>query len=298
MKHDAQRSRAALLALAVLTTLFQGCADGGSFALAGNDVSGTAALARRATSARWIPGNGTTYQIEYQYPNNKLDTSDPAQVYDVDWQDTTAAQVSALHAHGRHAMCYVSVGTWENWRPDASTFPKSAIGNRDGGWAGERWLDIRQTAVLEPIEDARFAICKSKGFDGVDPDNLDGFENHSGFPLTYAEQLAYDVWVAQDVHARGMTVSQKGDNDQVNDLYKYFDFAVVEQCFVQHFCNEYQVYSKQNHLVVDVEYGLTPKGFQQKTCPSDARYHETAILKHLNLNPWIVTCTSSNGRHS
>ena len=101
----------------------------------------------------------------------------------------SASVVAQLHAMGRRVMCYVDVGTWEKWRPDAGKFPKSVLGNPDGHWKGERWLDVRQTAILEPIMAHRLELCKRKGFDGVDPDNLDGYENKTGFPLTYADQL-------------------------------------------------------------------------------------------------------------
>jgi hypothetical protein len=239
------------------------------------------------TAPAWIPTTGESYQIQY---GGKPDFSVPADVYDVDMFGTTPAQVAKLHAMGRRVVCYVDVGTWENWRPDAKEFPKSVLGKPDGGWPGERWLDIRQTSILEPIMEKRFQECKRKGFDGMDPDNLDGYQNKTGFPLTYAEQLAYDVWVAQAAHQLGLTVAQKGDNNQVKDLVNYFDYAVVEQCYVQGWCNQFTLYTNRNRLVVDVEYGLTQKRFLSKTCPSDAQYHETAILKRLALTAWIVTC--------
>jgi hypothetical protein len=204
--------------------------------------------------------------------------------------DATSAQVAQLHAMGRKAVCYVDVGTWENWRPDAKEFPKSVLGKPDGGWPGERWLDIRQTAVLEPIMAARMQLCKKKGFDAVDPDNLDGYENNTGFKLTYAEQLTYDTWVAAEAHSVGLTAAQKGDNDMVGDLNKVFDYAVVEQCWTQGWCDQFQVYTARNALVVDVEYGLPERTFTQKACPATAKFRENAILKHLSLNAWIVTC--------
>lgn len=238
-------------------------------------------------SARWIPAANSSYQIQY---GGKLDLTVPAAIYDVDYQDTTARQVAAIHARGRRAVCYVDVGTWERWRPDASQFPKTVLGKPDGGWPGERWLDIRQTPVLEPIMTRRFQLCKRKNFDGVDPDNLDGYVNETGFHLTYAEQLAYDTWVAKEAHSVGLTVAEKGDNNQVADLAKVYDFAVVEQCFAQGWCRQFQRYTARNALVVDVEYHLTQNRFTNKTCPSDSRYHETAILKHLDLNAWILTC--------
>lgn len=236
---------------------------------------------------RWIPTAGTTYQIQYA---GKLDTSVAAAVYDLDVNDTTAATVAALHKAGAKVVCYVDVGTWEKWRPDAGKFPKSVLGKPDGGWPGERWLDVRQTKILEPLMDARMALCASKGFDGVDPDNMDGFENKTGFPLTYADSLAYDTWVARDAHEHGLTAAQKGDNDQVKDLVKVFDYAVVEQCYKQGWCKQFTLYTNQNRLVVDVEYGLPQSTFTGKTCPSDAGYNITAILKHLNLDAWRMTC--------
>lgn len=245
------------------------------------------AAPQTAARTRWIPGAGSTYQIQYA---GNLDTSDAADTYDVDAFDTSAKTVALLHARGRKVVCYVDVGTWEKWRPDASEFPKSVLGKPDGGWPGERWLDISQTAILEPIMTARLQMCARKGFDGVDPDNLDGFENNTGFQLSYAQQLAYDTWVARESHALGLTAAEKGDNDQVKDLSKVFDYAVVEQCFVQGWCKQFVPYTQRNALVVDVEYGIAPSTFSRRTCPSDARYRETAILKHLSLDAWVVTC--------
>lgn len=256
--------------------------------LSASPLTPSGAFASHAASrTRWIPVANSTYQIQY---GGKLDFTVPAATYDVDYQDTTARQVAAIHARGRRAVCYVDVGTWERWRPDASQFPKDVLGKPDGGWPGERWLDIRQTSVLEPIMTRRFQVCKQKRFDGIDPDNLDGYVNKTGFHLTYAEQLAYDTWVANEVHALGLTVAEKGDNNQVADLAKVYDFAVVEQCFAQGWCRQFRRYTVRNALVVDVEYHLTRQRFLTQTCPSDARYRETAILKRLELTAWIVTC--------
>jgi hypothetical protein len=243
------------------------------------------------SASRWIPVPGESYQIQY---SGRLDLNVSADIYDLDMFDTSAKVVAKLHGMGRRVMCYVDVGTWENWRPDAGKFPKQILGHKDGHWKGERWLDIRQTAILEPIMAHRLELCKKKGFDGVDPDNLDGYQNKTGFRLTYKEQLAYDTWVAQAAHDRGLTADQKGDNSQVKDLVKVYDFAVVEQCYAQGWCNQFAVYTGMSRLVVDVEYGLSKGRFLNKTCPDTARYDETAILKRLQLTAWIVTCSGSN----
>lgn len=239
----------------------------------------------------WIPAAGSTFAI--QYGGKKLDTNVEAAIYDVDGFDTTASTVAQLHRQGRHAVCYIDVGTWENWRPDAGDFPKSVLGKPDGHWKGERWLDISRLSVLGPIMSARFKMCKRKGFDAVDPDNIDGYENRTGFKLTASQQLAYDRWVAKRIHAFGLSAAQKNDNDQVQDLRPSFDWAVLEQCYKQGWCAQFTSYTNDGRLVVDIEYGLKKAEFLHKTCPQDGTYNETGLLKHLNLDAWAVTCSAS-----
>jgi hypothetical protein len=240
-----------------------------------------------AVDARWIPTAGESYQIQY---DGKLDLKYPAQIFDLDMFDSLPRYVARLHAMGRRVVCYIDVGTWESWRPDAHKFPKSVLGRNDGRWQGERWLDIRQRSILEPIMAARYDLCKKKGFDGIDPDNIDGYQNNTGFPLTAAEQLTYDTWVAKAAHARGLTVDQKNDPGQLKELDKFFDFAVDEQCYAQGWCAQLAPYAKNDRLVVDVEYFHNVPRFLHGTCPEAAKNHDTAMLKKLELTAWIVTC--------
>lgn len=286
------RISACLLAAIVLPLSASGCGDRSGAALtpaaAGLPDAGT----RPTPSATlWIPAAGSTFAI--QYGGKTLDTNVNASIYDVDGFDTTAATVAQLHGQGRRVVCYIDVGTWENWRSDAGKFPKSVLGKPDGHWPGERWLDISQLPVLQPIMSARFKMCKRKGFDAVDPDNIDGFENHTGFKLTAGEQLTYDRWVAKRIHSFGLSAAQKNDNDQVRDLRPSFDWAVLEQCYKQGWCQQFTSYTDDGRLVVDIEYGLKKSEFLDKTCPADQGYKETALLKHLNLDAWVVTCSQS-----
>jgi hypothetical protein len=237
----------------------------------------------------WIPAAQSTFAIQY---DGKLDLSIDADTYDLDGFDTKASVVSQLHQDNRHVVCYISAGTWEDWRPDAGQFPKSVIGRPDGHWKGERWLDIRQLSILEPIMTARFQMCAQKGFDAVDPDNIDGFENKTGFKITAQEQLAYDEWLATEVHTLGMSIDQKNDNDQIKDLRPYFDFAVLEQCYQQKYCQQFTPYTDDNALVVDIEYAASKSKFINEVCPELEGYKETALRKHLNLNAWEITCPS------
>ena len=92
-------------------------------------------------------------------------------------------------------VCYMNAGGWEEWRPDACAFPTGIIGDDLDDWEVERWLDVRRIDILASIMEARMDSCRDKGFDGIEPDNIDGFMNDTGYDLTYKDQLAY-IWLA------------------------------------------------------------------------------------------------------
>jgi hypothetical protein len=147
----------------------------------------------------WTPDPGSSFQIQFKDP---VDTSIDADVFDVDLFDTDEQTVAELEARVTLMTCYLSAGTRENWRPDASSYPSQVIGKAVAGWAGERWVDIRRIDLLGPILTARMDLCRDKGFDAVDPDNIDGYQNNTGFPLTKADQIRFNRWLAQEAHKR------------------------------------------------------------------------------------------------
>jgi hypothetical protein len=200
-------------------------------------------------ASRWTPPQ----QLTWYWQLTGTPKVEPVAATDIDGFDSSAATVAGFHAIGQRMICYIDVGTWENWRPDASQFPSAVLGNNNG-WPGEQWLDIRQLSVLEPIMTARFQMCQQKGFDAVEPDNMDGYENNTGFPITAADQLAYDTWVAQEVHSLGMAVFQKNDPDQAGQLEPYFDGVIDEQCNQYSECSSYRPYLAAGKPVLNAEY--------------------------------------------
>lgn len=42
----------------------------------------------------------------------------------------------------------------------------------------------------------RLDKAMTRGCDGVEPDNVDGYTNHNGLGLTAADQLSYNKWLA------------------------------------------------------------------------------------------------------
>src|SRR5579884_3065159 len=230
----------------------------------------------------WQPALNTSWQWQL---SGKVDQSFNVVMYDIDMFDNPASVVQSLHAAGRIVICYIDAGTWEKWRPDAKEFPKSVLG-RHNGWPGERWLDIRQLSILEPIMQARMQLCQSKGFDGVEFDNVDGYSNKTGFPLTYQDQLNYNVWLANSAHSLGLSVALKNDVDQVNDLLPYFDWSLDEQCFQYTECNKLLPFIQNGKAVMEVEYNLNPANF----CPKANALNFNSLKKHLSLNSWRVAC--------
>jgi endo-alpha-1,4-polygalactosaminidase (GH114 family) len=236
------------------------------------------------SGTHWRPAVGTTWQWQL---TSALDLGVPAQMYDVDLFDTSAASVATLHGQGRRAICYINAGAWENWRPDSGSFPSAVQGRALDGWAGERWLDIRRIDLLAPIMRARLDQCKAKGFDGVEPDNIDGWTNATGFPLTAADQLAYNRWLADEAHERGLAIGLKNDAGQVRELVGAFDFAVVEECFQYGECDEYSPFIAAGKPVFVAEYGLSAA----QICPQAASLRFSVIRKTLDLTSWRESCS-------
>jgi hypothetical protein len=215
----------------------------------------------------------------------RIDASVDARVYDVDGADVPRSTVRKLHERGRRAVCYVDVGTWENWRGDAHRFPKAARGKAVEGWPGERWLDVRRRDI-RPILLDRLRRCRDKGFDGVDPDNVNGYANDTGFPLTAADQLEFNRWVASRAHGLGLAVGLKNDLQQARQLEPHFDFAVLEQCFQYEECGPARRFVAAGKAVVAVEYELPRPAF----CPRARELRFAAMRKRLALGPWRRPC--------
>jgi hypothetical protein len=247
-------------------------------------LAGAAAGAGSA-AARWTPAP-TTAPWQWQLQGS-VDTTVSARVYEVDGFDVPASVVAALHAQGRRVICYLDAGSWEAFRPDARDFPASVLGRRYEGYPNERWLDIRRIDALAPILERRFALCAKKGFDAVEADNVDGFDvpaPGTGFPLTAADQLRFNRWVARRVHARGMAVALKNDGAQAARLVGDFDMAVVESCFQYRECGAYRVFPKAGKAVFATEYAIEPARF----CAKARTYRFSAIRKDesLRARPW------------
>jgi len=189
-----------------------------------------------------------------QYTGEEIDTGIAAEIYNLDLFETDPKLIDRLHGQGRRVICYMSVGTVEDWRPDAKAYPASVVGEDYPDWPGERWLDIRALDVIGPPLEARLDLARSKGCDGVDPDNLDGHETMSGFPLTPQDKVRLLRFLSDAAHARGLAIGLKNGADLLPAVMGQVDWVLVEDCAAQGWCAALEPAAAAGLAVFQIEY--------------------------------------------
>ncbi|MGH7196643.1 MAG: endo alpha-1,4 polygalactosaminidase [Candidatus Saccharimonadales bacterium] len=231
-------------------------------------------------------------------------------VYDIDGEYNTKATVDYLHNKGKKVICYFDAGVYETYRSDAYKFKALSPqiwGKADVGWDNSYWLDIRRVSELEPIMKTRMQMCKDKGFDAIEPDEIDGWENDSGFALTYQDQLNYNKALARWAHEMGMSIGQKGDLIQVRDLVGDFDWTLNEECYQYNECTSVydpvlnknfpglQLYVQANKAVFIAEYKAFDATKWNSICANSATNHFNTTRFKLGLpnNGGRMPCTGT-----
>lgn len=231
----------------------------------------------------WQPTPGTSFQWQLQ---GEIDTTVDAQVYDLDAFDTSVETVKALHDQNRKVICYVNVGAWEDFRADQADFAEEIKGNvYSADYPNEKWLDISKLDILSPLIKKRFELCKEKGFDAIEPDNIDGYQQATGFNLTAEDQLNFNKHLAELAHNLGLSIGLKNDGDQVSDLINQFDWALVESCFADDFCDEFKPFTDAGKAVFMTEYisrytGKDVAAALAEFCPKAKELNFFAIYKN------------------
>lgn len=223
------------------------------------------------------------WQIQY---TGEIQTDLDVDMFNLDLFDASAETIATLHQRGVFVMCYFSAGSYEDWRPDASAFLPEVLGKEMEGWPGEKWLDIRRIDLLAPIMEARLELAHSKGCDGVDPDNVNGYTNDTGFPLMAEDQKRYNIFLAEAAHQRGLLVGLKNDLEQTSELATYFDWILNEECFSYEECDWLIPFLQAGKPVFVIEYELEPSAF----CPQSVQMNFNALHKHWELDAYRVDC--------
>lgn len=238
----------------------------------------------------WSPAPGTTWQWQL---TDAIDTTQDVEVYDIDLFDVDTSVIDTLHGDGRIVICYFSAGSYEEWRPDADLFPEAALGDPLDDWPGERWLDYRDPAIRDVMM-ARLDLAVDKQCDAVEPDNVDGYANPNGVGLSGDDQLDYNAWLAQQAHARGLSVGLKNDLDQLAELADSFDWALNEECMQFDECATLTApFIDAGKAVFHVEYVDVIEdgsGLAEQVCANANALEFSTMVKQWDLGAWGIRC--------
>lgn len=218
-----------------------------------------------------------------------LETVNPdydVEVYDIDLFDNSTSLITQLQGEGKRVICYFSAGSSEDWREDFYRFEETDIGEQLDEWEGENWIDIRSESIHGIMLD-RLDTAVEKGCDGVEPDNVDGYANNTGFSLTYDDQLAFNRFLANEAHERGLAVGLKNDGGQAEDLVAYFDFELNEECHQYDECSEYDCFLDAGKPVFNAEYAGTlseAQSLAESLCPLALNEDMRTLILPLDLD--------------
>ncbi|MFI5933076.1 endo alpha-1,4 polygalactosaminidase [Actinoplanes sp. NPDC051494] len=203
-------------------------------------------------AATWTPppANGTfDYQIGGAYT--------PPSGVTVVSRDRTANAASGLYN-----ICYVNAFQAQ---PDANAWweanhPELLLRDANGEVViDEDWDEIlldfstaAKRAALTTIVGGWMDGCKSKGYQAVEPDNLDSW-TRSGGRLTKDQAISYANALVSYAHGKGLAVGQKNTADlsTANAKQIGFDFAVAEECADFDECENYTATYGNNVIVIE-----------------------------------------------
>jgi hypothetical protein len=239
----------------------------------------------------WTPTAGTSWDIVLLKPISNWSRN--ISIYDIDLFDNNASAIADLHAQDHKVICYFSAGSYEEWRSDAGDFSRKDYSNALQGWKGEYWLDTNSVNVRN-IMRKRIALAASKGCDGVDPDNVDGYDNNSGFHLDRSSAVDYLTFLASESHGHNMSIGLKNSGSIVNATIDMMQWAVNEQCVEFKECNVFQPFIVAGKPVFHIEYpksapSLAPE-IRSQICGGTSTSGFSTLIKEMDLGEWVEHC--------
>ncbi|CZR55179.1 related to endo alpha-1,4 polygalactosaminidase [Phialocephala subalpina] len=257
-------------------------------------------------SAWYQPAVGTSWQCALDPDIGSLDL--PVEIYDIDLYTNSASVIDQLHQKGKQVICYFSAGTYEPNRPDSAEIKadKADVGKSlaDEGWPEENWLNIRSDRIVD-IMKKRIDTALAKGCDGVDPDNVDSYDNGGGGftpPLTSQDSIAYLRNLTTYAHTAtsskhrrrnprttGLGIGLKNAGAIVKDTAGFLDWVVNEQCVQYDECSTFQPFIGKGKPVFHIEYKKQSKNVTKDCFGPDTGGFSTIIKPDESDLPAAVT---------
>lgn len=234
-------------------------------------------------------GNIPSWHIQFN-PVPETPGTD-VQYWNLDLFDVPNMTIQSLKSQGVFVICYFSAGSWEDWRPDASEFPSQCLG-RSNGWPGEKWLDTRCPEVRQVMID-RMNRGIAKGCDGFDPDNMDGYQANTGFPLTQQDAIGYYNFLANYAHNQSKKLGLKNALVIIPDVLQNLDWEINEQCYQYNECELLQPVLDAGKPVFHIEYplaGQTYSELAEQICGQSNQMGLATLIKNQQLDEFEISC--------
>jgi len=262
------------------------------------------------------PANGATWQIQITHP--PVNTAYDVAVYDIDMFQAAknTSLISTLHSQGKDVICYFSVGTREPWRDEnaKSEVAKPGRHSMTKGVSSTRlWFDTTEKIVRAGMA-TRIQRASAIGCDAIDPDNVDTYDNDTGFnsnPVnkTKDQDTAVDYlnFLYTQTQKHGIAMGLKNAGDIIDRVLDKVAFQVNENCANFTECGTFQKFIDAKKPVFHIEYpnyvmngtALT-EGERDRLC-SDAAEKGTdptskgadgfsTLLKTFDLDEWFDNC--------
>ena len=150
-------------------------------------------------------------------------------------------------------------------------------------------FSVTNPAVFDMIE-RRLDLAVERGCDGVEPDNVDGYTNRSGFPISPAEQLQFNRFIADQAHMRSLSVGLKNDIEQLEELEPWFDWALNEECHEFEECGTYTPFRRAGKAIFHTEYVADFSTAEAKAAEVCVHPGFSTLVKLLDLGPQVIAC--------
>ena len=140
----------------------------------------------------------------------------------------------------------------------------------------------------------RMKLCKAKGFDAVDPDNVedvDTWGDVTGFHLKRWDSIVYIRRLAANAHALGLAFGLKNASDlaRYSEVMSVADFTVTEDCFAQGWCADSKPFIDAGKPVFALEYTDNRISFTA-FCAQAKALGLSPLLKRRSLDAWEKRC--------
>ena len=266
----------------------------------------------------WTPPVAAEWQWEIDHP---LDTSNATDmgtgltawngdtppstnptIYDIDAIENPASTVSALHALGDHAICYIEVGTAGDYYSTSdegipTTYydqfqAAGVLGNKLSGYP-ENFLNITSSTTVSIVESMIQQQCAAKGFDAVETDldeTYSGSDGTTGFIISQAAEQQYLTTLAHYMHSLGLgwiakNLDDTGDNFATM-MEPLADGIISEQCGQYGTCGALSAFTSGGKAIFEAEYNLSLSAF----CPAANAANLNGTLFPVSLNGGRQPC--------